>query len=193
MVIAHHLMWTAYGFWLPNDPRGSMSREVAAEKIADLGPLHYGRKARQPSSSELSEFRLQAQSALKYELLSFAADDIQLLACGFADVIKQKAYTCYACAIMPDHVHLLIRKHRDKGEAIIERFQLATRELLIDAGRRPTDHPVWGGPGWNVFQSTPQQVENTIRYILNNPVRIGRPMQHWPFVTLYDGWLPGIR
>jgi len=25
MIIAHHLIWTAYGFWLPNDPRGSSS------------------------------------------------------------------------------------------------------------------------------------------------------------------------
>ena len=23
IVIAHHLIWTAYGWWLPNDPRGS--------------------------------------------------------------------------------------------------------------------------------------------------------------------------
>ncbi|OQB82433.1 MAG: hypothetical protein BWX88_03985 [Planctomycetes bacterium ADurb.Bin126] len=25
MVIGHHLMFTGYGHWLPNDPRGSLS------------------------------------------------------------------------------------------------------------------------------------------------------------------------
>ena len=25
---------------------------------------------------------------------------------------------------------------------------------------------------------------------LGNPVKIGRPVQEWPFVTTYDGWLP---
>lgn len=88
---------------------------------------------------------------------------------------------------------MLIRKHRDKGEAIIACFQQATRKALIDARRRSDDHPVWGGPGWNVFQRTPRQIETTIEYIRNNPVKIGCPIQVWPFITQYDGWLPGIR
>ena len=44
MIAGYHLIWTAYGWWLPNDPRGSMSREIRAAAIADLGELHYGRK-----------------------------------------------------------------------------------------------------------------------------------------------------
>lgn len=193
MVIAHHLMWTANGYWLPNDPRGSMSRKIRNEKVAELGARHYGRKPQQPPRTEMREFRLQAVSILKHELLPFDAADVPILACGFADVVRQRNYTCYACAIMPDHAHLLIRKHRDKGEAMIERFQQATRSALIDAQRRPPEHPVWGGPGWDVFQSTRRQVDTTIEYICNNPVKIGRPVQVWPFVTQYDGWTPGVR
>jgi hypothetical protein len=33
IVVAHHLIWTAYGWWLPNDPRGSMSNFVSSEVI----------------------------------------------------------------------------------------------------------------------------------------------------------------
>ena len=44
MVIAYHLVWTLYGWWLPNDPRGSMSRTIASDVIAELGALHYTRK-----------------------------------------------------------------------------------------------------------------------------------------------------
>lgn len=183
MVIAHHLMWTAYGFWLPNDPRGSMSREVAVEEIAALGPHHYGRKAQQPSRAELLEFQQRARGVLKHELLPLNTEDIRVAACGFADVICIRDFTCYACAIMPDHVPLLIRKHREKGEQMIEQLQRATGSALAETGRRPADHPVWGGPGWNVFQRSPRQVHTTIDYIRNNPVKFGRSVQHWPFVT----------
>ncbi len=48
MVIAYHLIWTAYGWWLPNDPRGSMSKCIASDTIAELGALHYGRKRVHP-------------------------------------------------------------------------------------------------------------------------------------------------
>jgi hypothetical protein len=39
---------THYGWWLPNDPRGSRSHEIRNPMIANLGELHYGRKRLQP-------------------------------------------------------------------------------------------------------------------------------------------------
>ena len=54
LVIAHHLIWTAYGWWQPNNPRGSMSRNIACDVLAELGQLHHGRKRVQPSSRENS-------------------------------------------------------------------------------------------------------------------------------------------
>src|SRR5262245_6645731 len=39
LVIAYHLIWTGYGRWLPNDPRGSGSIKVLAAVIAELGAL----------------------------------------------------------------------------------------------------------------------------------------------------------
>jgi len=40
LVIAYHVVWTAYGFWLPNDPRGSVSRVIRSDVISDFGALH---------------------------------------------------------------------------------------------------------------------------------------------------------
>ncbi len=37
IVIAHHLIWTAYGWWLPNDPRGSTSHTIASDVLAEPG------------------------------------------------------------------------------------------------------------------------------------------------------------
>lgn len=37
MVAGYHLIWTAYGFWLPNDARGSTSVEIRVEKLKGCG------------------------------------------------------------------------------------------------------------------------------------------------------------
>ncbi|HKB03420.1 MAG TPA: hypothetical protein VKD90_14450 [Gemmataceae bacterium] len=190
MVIAHHLIFTAYGWWLPNDPRGSESHEIRVERIAELGELHHGRKPVQPLPSVLRDFYRRASDNLKHELLQFDEADWEVVAGSFARVIREAGYTCYACALMPDHVHLLVRRHRDQAEVMLERFQEASREDLIAAGRRPVVHPVWGGPGWKVFLNSRDGIERVIRYIRANPVIIGRPIQEWPFVTPYNGWLP---
>src|SRR5262245_15297656 len=190
MVIAHHLICTAYGWWLPNDPRGSESHEIRVERIAELGELHHGRKPVQPLPSVLRDFYRRASDNLKHELLQFDEADWEVVAGSFARVIREAGYTCYACALMPDHVHLLVRRHRDQAEVMLERFQEASREDLIAAGRRPVVHPVWGGPGWKVFLNSRDGIERVIRYIRANPVIIGRPIQEWPFVTPYNGWLP---
>ena len=193
MVAGYHLIWTAYSWWLPNDPRGSTSGGVIIKPIAQLGPHHYGRKAIQPSSQDLGKFYNKARQVLKHELLTFDNEDIACIACGFARAIRERRYTCYACAVMPDHVHMLIRKHRDKAERMIENLQRQSWTSLIAAERRAADHPVWGGPGWKVFQNSRQQIESTIKYIRRNPLKIGRPIQEWEFVRPYDGWLPGRR
>ncbi len=191
MIAGFHLIWTAYGWWLPNDPRGSSSHEIRVEKIADLGELHHGRKAIQPPSAELRRFYEQARDVLKHPLLTFDEGDMAQIGAAFGRVIAQRRYTCYECAIMPDHVHALIRKHRDRAEAMVENLQAASRDELIRNGCRAPTHPVWGGPGWRVFLYGQADIVRVINYIRNNPVKIGRPPQRWDFVKAYDGWLPG--
>src|SRR5713101_6459079 len=103
MVAGYHLIWTAYGFWLPNDPRGSTSLEIRVEAIKPLGDLHYGRKMVQPASSEIGAFFDQAKGILKHPVLTFADADILYVGNVLGREIAAKGYTCYACAVMPDH------------------------------------------------------------------------------------------
>lgn len=197
LVIAYHLIWTVYGWWLPNDPRGSTSRAIASERIASIpeSELHFGRRRVQPASREIRAFYEHAEAALKHPLIQIRSAAVDHVGAAFAEVIAQQKYTCYACAIMPDHVHILIRKHKHPAEEMIERLQIAARWKLIDADLWPDDHPVWtsGRPngevgGWKVFLDHPDEVERTIPYIERNPIQIGLPAQRWPFVTLYDRW-----
>jgi REP element-mobilizing transposase RayT len=191
-VAGFHLIWTAYGWWLPNDPRGSSSHEIRVEKIADLGPLHFGRKTIQPSGNEIKEFYQNAADVLTHPLLTFTDQEIDLIGVSFDRVIQEHHYTCYECAIMPDHVHILIRKHRDSAEMMIENLQQASRQDLINHGHRAPTHPVWGGPGWKAFLYKQEDFVRVIEYVRNNPLKIGKPRQRWGFVKEYDGWLPGV-
>ena len=189
MVLAYHLIWVAYGWWLPNDLRGSMSHSIASDVIAQLGDLHHGRKRVQPASRDIQRFYEQAAEILKFPLLTFAPQEVDAIADAFDEVIAQERYTCYACAIMPDHIHIIIiRKHRDLAEDMIDKLQEASKAKVLEVGVRRSDHPVWGGPGWKVFLDSVADIERTIPYVEKNPTGARLPPQHWSFVTPYDGW-----
>jgi REP element-mobilizing transposase RayT len=188
IVIAHHVMWTLYGWWLPNDLRGSTSRSIRNDLIAELGELHLGRKRVQPAGRDIRNFYSQACEILKYPLLCFAPVEFAPVADALGGAIRECGYTCYACAVMPDHVHLLIRKHRDRGEEMIERIQSLSRKRLVAERLRELEHPAWTRGGWNVFLDCPDEIRRTIKYIEQNPTKVGLPEQRWEFVRDYDGW-----
>lgn len=182
MIIGHHLIWTAYGWWLPNDPRGSMSREIRNAALIDLGDLHYGRKRIQPANWQITRFYAQAAESLQFNLLKFSADEVAAIAESFANTLHRRTYTCYACAIMPEHIHLLIRRHRDMPEAMIEAFQEDSCTAILDLKlkSRGIDHPVWGGPDGRCFSTRPSTcgascaTSRTIRSRLDGRNKCGR-------------------
>jgi REP element-mobilizing transposase RayT len=192
MIVAHHLLWTIYGYWLPNDPRGSRSRAIHSDALAELGEIHFERKRVQPRGKELQEFRERAAKILKYEIRELSDGETARVGEAIQEVMRARSYTCYACAIMPDHVHLLIRKHRDNSDVMIAEFQRASRNSVVECGERPAEHSVWGGAGWRVYLETKEDIERIARYIEANPIKARLPEQTWPFVTEYDGWLPGL-
>jgi REP element-mobilizing transposase RayT len=189
LVIAYHLIWTGYGWWLPNDPRGSGSHTIRNPVLHELGELHLGRRRIQPAGKVVREFYERAHSLLKHPVISFDDSQFECIAAAFAHVIATQNYTCYACAIMPDHLHILIRKHKHRAEEMIERLQDQSRVDLCAAGLLPFDHPVWTkNSGWKVFLDSPDDIWRTINYIDDNPLRARRPAQRWSFVTPYNDW-----
>jgi hypothetical protein len=188
IVIAHHLIWTLYGWWLPNDLRGGTSTEVRCPWIRGLADLHFGRKKIQPASRDIHAFYEEAGQSLKHPLLELSADAIEHVAQGFAVTVSQFKYTCYACAILRDHVHLIIRKHKHTAEEMIANLQEFSRLRLSAAGLRSPGHPTWVRGGWKVFLDLPEEVQRTIKYIEDNPLPYGHPVQRWDFVKKYDGW-----
>jgi REP-associated tyrosine transposase len=178
-VIAYHLVWTNYGTWLANDPRGSGSHSVYTPELAGLGAVHYGRKRVQLWRSEVREFYAEAEELLSSPVIRFDAEQRDAIGESFAESVRKFKYTCYACAVMPDHVHLVVRKHRDDAEQMIGNFQGVSRSWLVKHELVPEEHPVWTKGGWRVFLNAPEEVWLRIRYVEGNPgrdcrVRCGR-------------------
>lgn len=97
--------------------------------------------------ADLRAFYSRAAEKLTHDLREFTKDEVACVPRAFEHAIEQFRYTCYACAIMPDHIHLIIRKHKHLAEEMIANLQLASRSRLREDGFREFDHPVWGGPG----------------------------------------------
>lgn len=184
IVIAYHLVWTIYGYWLPNDPRGSTSNVIRNELLEELGQIHHGRKKVQPNRFALREFDRAKECLLEFPVCEFDPEAIGIISRAFDETVSRQRYTCHACAILKDHVHLLIRKHKHSAEQMIANLQCASHLALRDAGKFDLEHPVWGGHGWSVFLDCPDDVWRTIRYIARN---LRAPVAY-PFVLPYDNW-----
>ncbi len=187
-VIAHHLVLNGYGTWLANDPRGSGSTEVRKPDLRQLGPVHHGRKARQPSRGELKAFHREAEPLLDFPVAWFDAISRDVIAATVERVVREQGWTCYAFAACSNHSHGMVRVHRDPGLAMWQLIADATRGALRDAECFAADHTVWSARPYVVFKTTVPAVERGIKYVEDNPEKEGLPRQEYDWVAPYDGW-----
>src|SRR6185437_8117429 len=156
VVRASHLVMMGYGHWLPNDPRGSGSIGVWKPEFRDLGPAHFGRKEDQPTRDELRKFFREAEPLLNHPIRWFEEETRQSIACAFAEVVKLFGYTVYACAILRNHAHLVVRTHKsDKSETMWDHFTQSAAEMLRGSSAFGDDHPVWSKRPYKVYLKSP--------------------------------------
>ncbi|MAF57785.1 MAG: hypothetical protein CMK03_07645 [Ponticaulis sp.] len=197
MVIGYHLIFGAYGFWLPNDPRGSWSTEVWAKRLRPFGEATKVDTRRSVAHrSHDHDRRREAKEHLKYPALQFTGAQARAVGRGFARILETLEMDVHACSIMPDHVHLATGRCGMSAEDLAGFLKrAATRELTDEAihpmagyhgsrGRVPTP---WARRGWTVFLETPEEIRRCVRYVKDNPVNAGLPRQRWDFETPYDG------
>ena len=193
MVLAYHVIFTARGFWLPNDPRGSWSDFVGAWELFRFGPAtKTDTRQSVAGRSHNRKARLEAKAALKYPAVSFDGLQARSVAEGFKKSITKGKVTVWACAILPEHVHLVIARHRCKVETLVSFLKgEATKKLLADglhplADYRTPDGSVpscWAHKHWQVYLDEMADIERAIPYVENNPEKEGRRKQRWTFVA----------
>jgi REP element-mobilizing transposase RayT len=161
MVLGSHVILSFYGFWLPNDPRGSWSDFVGAWDLFRFG-----------KATKLTDVRSVAKEAHDWQLRLVAKKSLRLppvvlnglqaraVGQGFARCSQKQGVEIWACAILPEHVHLVIGRHRTPVERIAVGLKsAATRELIAqklhpfqelrsDVRKLPK---CWGRGAWKVF------------------------------------------
>ena len=196
MIHGYHVIWGAYGFWLPNDPRArgptSWGRGNWPASAEPRGPSNNatsiqrnGRHGGQPPSKR-SGFRRSTSPACKNA--------------GrwkrFRGWCGKSHLTIWACSILPEHVHLIIARHTYKVEQICNLLKgEATKQLKAESlhpqqrfqcgdGKLPS---LWGEGQWKVYLDNEEAIEEAIRYVEQNPMKEGKPPQKWSFVTPFAG------
>ena len=123
MIIAYHAIFTTYGTWLPNDPRGSFSKNIYNEQLKLLGEIKYGRQTPQPSYRELSKFWAEASPMLKRPHVLINDNSRSIVAGSFGKVILRLGLQVPACAIMNNHVHILILRSQYRIEYLVNQLK----------------------------------------------------------------------
>src|SRR5437016_528996 len=101
MVRAYHVIFGAYGFWLPNDPRGSWSDFVRSWELFLVGGPATKVETRRSVAGRRHdrEARLRAKDALKYPAVKFGGLQAKSIGTGFAEMAAKSSYQVYACSI----------------------------------------------------------------------------------------------
>ena len=75
MIRAYHAVFTAYGFWLPNDPRGSWSDFVRSRELLRFGKATKVFTRRSLAAQPHEEDRRRAaKQALRYSPVEFSGE-----------------------------------------------------------------------------------------------------------------------
>ena len=177
MIIAYHTIFTTYGTWLPNDPRGSYSKAVYDDELRALGDLRYGRQNPPPEQNTLRRFWTASRGTTNRRPFFIDDSTREIVARGFSQTVQKLDLTIRACAIMNDHVHLLSLRSKHRIEYVAGRFK-ADASRVLHLGETP-----WTKGSWKVFIEDRETIASAARYIEMNPIKAGRKPQHWDFVT----------
>jgi REP element-mobilizing transposase RayT len=124
--------------------------------------------------------------------LFFDGHQALAVAKGFAMACSTYGHRILACAILPEHVHLVIQEGRKEPGRIVGDFKRKASDALLNAKLHPLAHFVdetgaipmcWARRGWNVFLDEPEDVYRAVEYVERNPEKEGKRRQRWPFVV----------
>jgi REP element-mobilizing transposase RayT len=201
MILGFELILTNYGFWLPNDQRGSGSNYVRSEALREFGPAtrvsHRRSVAWKPFDREI---RRKARAALKYNPVLFNGQQALAVARGMANEIKTYGGIIHAFGILPNHTHLVVGPPRYDIRRFAGRLKGAATKQLRAEGLHPllkypkgdgTLPSPWSEDPWVVYLFSDADMVRTIDYTNQNPVKAGLPAQSWSFVTPYVARTPG--
>ena len=177
MIIAYHAVFTTYGTWLPNDPRGSYSKQIYNEQLRALGRIKYGRQNPIPAKKLLLRFWTGATPHLSRPPFFIDANSRSIIAAAFSKVVQRLSIKVPACTIMNDHVHVLVLRSNYRIEYLVNQLKGAATTAL------KLKYTPWTRGCWKVFITDTEALLAAVKYIQANPGYAGLPAQSWDFIT----------
>ncbi len=197
MIHGYHVIWGTYGFWLPNDPRGSWSDFVYSWELARFGRATKSIDRIDVEPEQYFVWRMQARRALKYPQVTLTGHQSLVAGEGFGRFAQKSQLGVWACSILPEHVHFVLARHRYKIEQAANLLKGEATRRLLEKNLHPMKQfqkseqdrlpSVWGENQWKVYLDSEEAIENAIRYVEENPAREDKPRQDWSFVTPFGG------
>ncbi len=193
MVIGYHAIFGAYGFWLPNDPRGSWSDFVGSWELFRYGPATKTSEVRSLAHCQHdTALRLAAKQALDYPPVKFTGLQARAVGQAFGNYTRKSGLVIRACAILPEHVHLVVDRFCISIEQIVIQLKGEATERLLGENLHPFGHTrlpngrapkCWARGEWKVFVNSEDDFRSAVNYVEDNPIKEGKPRQRWSFIT----------
>jgi hypothetical protein len=136
----------------------------------------------------LRRFYRRAEPLLKFDTLWFDSAKRQAIVDAFGEAIRSFGYTVYASAVVNNHAHHIVRRHRDDHKAIWDVLAHASREALRRLPGISAEHPIWSDRPYSVFLYREEEIEGRIKYVNDNFTKHGIPKVVYSYITRYDGW-----
>jgi REP element-mobilizing transposase RayT len=187
MLLGFHVIFSTYGYWLPNDPRGSWSDWIRSWELLKFGPATKVDTRRSVAGKKHDvALRNRAKQALAYPEVVFNGKQALAVGNGFRGAIEEAEYSIFACSILPQHVHLVIGPHSRNIDRIVAHLKSRATQQLNAQGLHPlaahrqkdgTTPSPWCRNCWKVFVFSEQHLRDAIEYVRNNPLKEGKPRQ----------------
>lgn len=196
MIHGYHVIWGTYGFWLPNDPQGSWSDFINSWEL-----LRFGRAKKQIvrdsfDDKSLSNWKSSVREKLKYPSVTLSGIQALEVARGLSGFIRRSHLTVWAMSILPDHLHLVLGRHRYKIEIACNLLKGAATRRLVESNEHPLAAyrqrdgrlpSMWSSKQWIQYLDSEDAIYNAIRYVEENPVKEGKRKQSWSCVSPFEG------
>ena len=186
MIHAYHVIWGAYGFWLPKRSTRLVVRLCRVMGVSPLWPddaFDPAPRYRPRAMDDMAGRRRRASGSRRSNLPVAAL----AIGSGFSIGVRKSRFTIWACSILPEHVHLVIARHTYKVEQICNLLKgEATKQLKAESlhpqqrfqcgnGKLPS---LWAEGQWKVYLDSEEAIEEAIHYVEENPTKEGKPLQN---------------
>jgi REP element-mobilizing transposase RayT len=137
------------------------------------------------------ERRQAAKRELKHPPVHFTGVQAQSIGRGFARFAQRSGVNVLACSILPEHVHMVVSRHRYEAEQITNLLKGAATRQLSSHGLHPFASyavpgerlpKIWARGQWKVFLNSNADISRAVRYVQDNPLKEGKQRQRWGFV-----------